>query len=253
MPEAVLSRAMPAVAAMAPRPEAAVTVEDVRLTLGGRPVLDAMSFELEARGVTVLMGPNGAGKSLTLRVLAGLIVPDAGVVSFRGGRPAPRAIAFVFQKPVLLRRSARANLGHALAVYGVPRRERPARIAELLHLAGLDAQAGAPARRLSGGEQQRLAMARALAAGPRFLLLDEPAASLDPQATAAIEALIRRAAADGVKVVLVTHDRGQAERLADDVLFLHRGRIAEAAPGHRFFGAPASAEAQAYLAGKLLV
>ncbi len=123
----------------------------------------------------------------------------------------------------------------------------------LLRLTDLGPLGDAPARRLSGGEQQRLAMARAMAASPRFLLLDEPTASLDPRATAAIEALVRRAAAGGVKVVLVTHDRGQAARLARDVLFLHRGRLAEAAPARRFFEAPASPAARGYLKGALLI
>ena len=246
MPEA-------AVVDLPARTEPVAAFEDVRLTFAGRAVLDGLSFELPPDGVTALMGPNGAGKSLTLRVLAGLVPPESGGVRFAGGRPRPRDIALVFQKPVLLRRSVRANLAHALATYGVPRRAREARIADLLDLAGLAALAHAPARRLSGGEQQRLAMARALAAGPRFLLLDEPTASLDPQATASIETLVRRAAADGVKIVLVTHDRGQAARLAGDVLFLHRGRLAEAAPARRFFDAPASREARAYLAGELLI
>jgi tungstate transport system ATP-binding protein len=231
----------------------AVGFEAVTLARAGRTLLDGLSFAVAPSGITALMGPNGAGKSLTLRVMAGLIEPDAGHVRFAGGRPSPRELAFVFQKPVLLRRSVRANLDHAFATYRVPRRARPARIDELLRLTDLAGLGDAPARRLSGGEQQRLAMARALAAGPRFLLLDEPTASLDPHATAAIEALIRRAAADGVKVVLVTHDRGQAARLAEDVLFLHRGRLAEAAPARRFFGAPASPAARSYLKGELLI
>lgn len=235
------------------RAKPAISASDLRLSFGGRPVLDGLSFEIMPRGITVLMGPNGAGKSLSLRILAGLLVPDAGKVTFADGPPGPRDIAIVFQKPVLLRRSVRANLAHALAICAVPRRARPARIAELLALAGLTTLAEAPARRLSGGEQQRLAMVRALAMRPRLLLLDEPAASLDPQATAAIEALIRRAVGDGVKIVLVTHDRGQAERLADDVLFLHRGRLAEATMARRFFQAPASNAARAYLAGELLI
>jgi tungstate transport system ATP-binding protein len=231
----------------------AVVFRDVVLALGGRTLLDGLSFRLAPDGITALMGPNGAGKSLTLRVMAGLIEPDGGSVRFAGGRPSPRELALVFQKPVLLRRSARANLGHALATYGVPRRARPGRIDELLGLTELAALADAPARRLSGGEQQRLAMARALAARPRILLLDEPTASLDPQATAAIETLVRRAAGDGVKVVLVTHDRGQAARLARDVLFLHRGRLAEAAPARRFFEAPVSPAARSFLNGELLI
>ena len=246
MPEA-------AVISIRARSEPVVAFEGVRLAVGGRALLDGLSFELPPDGVTALMGPNGAGKSLTLRILAGLLRPSSGDIRFAGGRPTPRELALVFQKPVLLRRSVYANLHHALATYGAPRAERPDRIAELLRTTGLDGLGSRPARRLSGGEQQRLAMARALAARPRFLLLDEPTASLDPQSTAAIEALIRRAAGEGVKVVLVTHDRDQAARLAGDVVFLNLGRVAEAAPARRFFEAPASAEARSYLRGELLV
>ncbi|HET7410380.1 MAG TPA: ATP-binding cassette domain-containing protein [Paracoccaceae bacterium] len=246
MPEAALIEMPVQVAPVA-------AFEDVTLTVGGRALLDRLSFELRPGGVTALVGPNGAGKSLSLRVLAGLIRPTSGHVRFAEKPPSAREMALVFQKPVLLRRSVRANLDHALATYGVPRRERPGRIAGLLRQTDLAGLADAPARRLSGGEQQRLAMARALAAGPRFLLLDEPTASLDPQATAMIEELVRRAAADGVKVLMVTHDREQAARLAGDVLFLNRGRLVEAAPARRFFEAPASREARAYLEGDLLI
>ena len=249
MPEAAVIE----LRAAAPPARPVAVVEGVTLARGGRTLLDGLSFGLAPGGITALMGPNGAGKSLTLRVMAGLVRPDAGRVRFAGGQPAPHELAIVFQKPVLLRRSVRANLDHALATYGVPRRARRDRVDALLRLTDLGGLADAPARRLSGGEQQRLAMARALAARPRFLLLDEPTASLDPQATAAIEALVRRAADDGAKVVLVTHDRGQAARLAHDVVFLHRGRVAEAAPARRFFQAPASSAARSYLRGELLI
>jgi tungstate transport system ATP-binding protein len=238
---------------MPTRVEPVAAFHDVTLAVGGRSLLDGLSFGLRPDGVTALMGPNGAGKSLTLRLLAGLIRPSSGQIRFAGAPPSQRDLALVFQKPVLLRRSVRANLDHALRTYGVPRHARPERIARLLDMIALDGFGASPARRLSGGEQQRLAMARALAAEPRFLLLDEPTASLDPQATAAIEALIRQAVGGGVKVVLVTHDRGQAARLAGDVLFLNRGRLAEAAPAGRFFEAPASREARAYLRGELLI
>ncbi len=140
-----------------------------------------------------------------------------------------------------------------MKTYGVARSERPGRIAALLAEAGLGAQASQAARVLSGGEQQRLALVRALAAEPDLLLLDEPAANLDPQATAMLEALIRRASGEEVKVVLVTHDRDHARRLADEVILLHRGRIAERAPADAFFEDPKSPEAQAYLAGRLLL
>jgi len=225
----------------------------------GKRLIDAVSLRLGPGPLTCVMGPNGAGKSLLLRLIAGLIRPSAGCLRYGGaasdevGEAGRNRIAFVFQRPVLLRRSVAANLDHALKTYGVARAERPGRIAELLALGQLEGLAGRPARVLSGGEQQRLSMVRALAARPALLLLDEPAASLDPQATAALEALIRAAAGNQVKVVLVTHDRDQARRMADEIVFLHQGRIAERAAAIRFFDRPQSPEAQAYLAGRLLL
>jgi tungstate transport system ATP-binding protein len=231
-----------------------VALDDVRLTRGGRALLDGLSLTLTPGGVTALIGPNGAGKSLTLRLIAGLIAPDAGAVRW-GERVAPAkgAVALVFQRPVLLRRTAAANVDHALAVAGVARWRRGAERARLLDLAGLTALAERPARALSGGEAQRLALVRALAARPRLLLLDEPTASLDPAATAAIEALVRRIAAEGTSVLLVSHDVGQARRLAERVVFLHAGRIVEDAPADRLLNDPQSPEARAYLAGRLLL
>ncbi len=234
-----------------PSPGAVIRLEGVRLRRGGRDVLDGLDLAIPQQGITAIMGPNGAGKSLSLRVMAGLVRPDDGGVFH--GLTDPQDIALVFQKPVLLRRTVRANLRHALAIYGVPRRERRKRLGELLDFGRLAAMADSPARALSGGEQQRVAMVRALAARPRLLLLDEPTASLDPQATDAIESLILDAAAFGTTVVLVTHDRGQATRLADHIRFLHKGTLTEAASADQFLLAPKSPEAQAYFAGKLLL
>ncbi|MEM1383514.1 MAG: ATP-binding cassette domain-containing protein [Pseudomonadota bacterium] len=224
-----------------------VRLAGVSVARSREALLTDLSITLRPGGVTAVMGPNGAGKSVLLRVVAGLIAPDAGEVAVSG------PVALVPQTPVLLRRSLRGNLAHALWIYGIPRAERPARIAELLDLAGLSALAGRPARALSGGEKQRFAIIRALAAEPRLLLLDEPTVSLDPRATAAVEALIRRAAAGGAKVVLVTHDRGQVARLAEEVVFLHCGRVGEQSAAPTFLASPASAEARAYLAGDLLL
>ena len=221
---------------------------------GAKRLIDGVSLTLAPGALTCVMGPNGAGKSLLLRLVAGLIRPSGGRVGYGGAaEPGKNRIAFVFQRPVLLRRSVAANLDHALKTYGVARAERPGRIAEFLALGQLAGLAGRPARVLSGGEQQRLSMVRALAARPALLLLDEPTTSLDPQATAAIEALIRKVAGEGVKVVLVTHDRDQARRLAGEIVFLHHGRIAEQGGAARFFDQPQSPEAQAYLAGRLLL
>jgi tungstate transport system ATP-binding protein len=223
---------------------------------GGRRLIDGLDLTLRPGVRTVVMGPNGAGKSVLLRLLHGLLEPSAGVILW-GGREAGHAIrlrqAMVFQRPVLLRRSALANITHALRPRGIPRRARQARAEKMLAAAGLGALTGTPARLLSGGEQQRLAIARALSLEPDVLFLDEPSANLDPASTFAIEQLIQQAHDEGTKIVLVTHDIGQARRLADEVVFLHRGRLEEQSPAGRFFDAPASATARAYLEGQLVL
>ncbi|MEM7060461.1 MAG: phosphate ABC transporter ATP-binding protein [Pseudomonadota bacterium] len=230
----------------------AIELQDVVLSRGGQQVIDGLTLSLVCSGLTAIMGPNGAGKSLTLRLIAGLIVPDAGSVRFDGGAPAARDLAVVFQSPVMLRRSVKGNLTHALRLRGIRGAALRDRVSELLKMGGLQDVADRPARQLSGGEKQRLALVRALAVGPKFLLLDEPTASLDPTSTAEIERLIREARADGTRVILITHDRFQAKRLADEVVFLHKGKLIEVSPVPKFFDAPASAEARAYLNGELL-
>lgn len=234
-------------------PPPAISLQDVVLERGGKALVDGLNLTLSASGTSVLMGPNGAGKSLTLRLMAGLISPDQGKIRWNAVDTTPsQQVALVFQKPVLLRRSVRANLKHALKTYGVGSSERPRRLQELLEMGKLEELADRPARVLSGGEQQRVAMVRALAARPKLLLLDEPTASLDPQAMAAIESLIRTAAAKGAKVLLVTHDAGQAQRLADEIVFLNHGRVTEVTAASQFFDAPRSREGRTYLSGELL-
>ena len=227
---------------------------DVRIVAGAVAILDGITLKLGGGEPTVLIGPNGSGKTTLLRAAMGLIPTSSGLITW-GGRefspPTHRAI--VFQRPAMLRRSTAGNVRYALAAANVPRDKRDARTAELLAdvgLAGLDKR---PARRLSGGEQQRLALARALARDPAILFLDEPTASLDPAATKAIEDIVRAVTARGVKVVMSTHDLGQAKRLAGDVVLLHRGRLIENGPAAEFFANPRSQEARTFIAGELLV
>ncbi|HKI97609.1 MAG TPA: phosphate ABC transporter ATP-binding protein [bacterium] len=229
-------------------------LEGVSFAIDGQRLLHDLSFELRAGQRTVLMGPNGAGKSLTLRLCHGLLKPSAGTVRWLGpeGVHARDRQAMVFQRPVLLRRTALANVAYALGLKGVPRRERRAMAMHALEQSGLAALAQRQARVLSGGEQQRLTLARAWALRPEVLFLDEPTANLDPAATRAVESVIQAIQAAGTKIVMTTHDLGQARRLADEVLFLHHGRLLEQAPADRFFTAPGSAEARAFLRGELL-
>ncbi len=244
--------------AQRPRPSSVLPLEASGLVFeaAGARLIDRVDLVLEPGPKTVVVGPNGAGKSLLLRLLHGLIEPTAGRVLWRG-RPADREIrlrqAMVFQKPVLLRRSVAANVDYALRARGVGGAARAERLRQALTLARLTRLAARPARVLSGGEQQRLALARALAVEPEVLFLDEPTASLDPASTLAVEELIGRADADGTKIVLVTHGLGQARRLADEVVFLHRGQVAEHTPASTFFSRPRSAPARAFLAGEIVV
>ena len=177
----------------APDCDLPVLLEDVSIVVGGAAILDRVSLEIAPGAPTVLIGPNGAGKTTAIRLAMGLLSPTRGRVTWgerENVRPTRRAI--VFQRPAMLRRSSAANIRYALAACGTPRAARNARIGELLALVGLSALAERPARRLSGGELQRLALARALAKEPQILFLDEPTASLDPAATKAIEDVIAR-------------------------------------------------------------
>jgi tungstate transport system ATP-binding protein len=238
----------------APQPVFPLILREVCFEAGGKPLIDHLSYTCEARPCTTVLGPNGAGKSLLLRLCHGLISPSSGWVLWNGldARAARQYQAMVFQRPVLLRRTVAANVRYALSVRGVPRQQRRAMVSEALEQAGLLELAGRPARVLSGGEQQRLALARAWALKPQVLLLDEPTASLDPAATQAVETLLGRIRQTGTSIIMTTHDLGQARRLADEVLFLHRGRLLEHSPAAEFFNKPQSQEAAAFLEGRLL-
>jgi len=231
-----------------------VMLEEVGIVAGEVTILDRISLTITAGAPTVLIGPNGSGKTTLLRAAMGLIPVTRGRITW-GGREAspPERRAILFQRPVMLRRSAAGNIRYALAAAGVPRADRSARTAELIVMVGLQGLARRPARRLSGGEQQRLALARALARSPALLFLDEPTQNLDPAATKAIEDIVRTVAARGVKVVMSTHDLGEAKRLAGDIVLLHRGRLIEQGPAREFFTNPRTQEAKKFIAGELLI
>ena len=220
----------------------------------GKRLIDGIDLTLGGGPRTVILGPNGAGKSLLLRLCHGLLQPTRGAVRWCGPGAGGngRRQAMVFQHPVMLRRSAAANIDYALRLKRIPRGLRQARVREVLDDTGLGDLAHRPARTLSIGEQQRLALARAWAAAPEVLFLDEPTANLDPAATRAIEEVIAAIDLTGTKIVMTTHDLGQARRLADEIVFLHRGRLLEQRPAAEFFAQPATPEAAAFIAGKLL-
>jgi tungstate transport system ATP-binding protein len=225
-------------------------LDDLSYAVGGRTLIEPLNLTLEAGSSTIVLGANGAGKSLLMRLMHGLLAPSSGRVAWSLPE-AHRRQAMVFQRPVMLRRSALANVLYALAAARVPPPDRERRAREALAEVGLSHAAGRPARVLSGGEQQRLALARAWALHPEVLFLDEPTANLDPGAVREIEAVIKAFDVSGTKIVMSTHNLGQARRLGDEILFLHQGRLVERAPVEDFFKRPASAEAAAFIKGEL--
>ena len=218
--------------------------------LGYAPArLAGVDLTLHAGAPTLVIGPNGAGKSVLLRLLHGLLRPTAGRVTW--AMDLPRRQAMVFQRPVLLRRSVLANACYGLRLAGAGRREATERARAALDQVGLLPLADRPARALSGGEGQRLALARAAALMPEVLFLDEPCASLDPAAARAVEEIVARLATAGTRIVMTTHDLAQARRLAGEVVFLHAGRLNAHAPAAAFFAHPPTPEAAAFLRGEL--
>ena len=234
----------------APATDLPITLKDVSVRAGAAAIIDGLTLEIAPGAPTILIGPNGAGKTSLLRLAMGLLAPSAGRIDW-AGRTTPRGerLAMVFQRPVMLRRSAAANVAYALRDRG----RRAERIDDLLGRVGLASLARRPARRLSGGEQQRLALARALAREPEILFLDEPTASLDPASTKAVEDIVGGIAKTGIKIVMATHDLGQARRVGGEIVFLLRGRLAERAPAEQFFRAPQTPEGAAFLRGDIVL
>ena len=230
-----------------------LSLSEVAYEAGGRTLLEC-DLSIRSGPATMVLGPNGAGKSIFLRLCHGLLQPTRGHIDWRGtedGNPT-RKQAMVFQKPVMLRRSVAANIAYGLKIHGIERSIRDRRVDEILQRTGLRDTARRSALSLSGGEQQRLALGRAWALEPDILFLDEPTANLDPGSMAAVETIICDIQKAGTKIVMTTHDLGQAKRLAGDVIFLYRGQVKERADVARFFESPESREATAYLKGELL-
>ena len=228
-----------------------LVLDQVSFAVSGKTIIDRVSMEITEGPRTIILGPNGAGKSVLMRLCHGLFAPTSGSITWRGAVNGRRRQAMVFQRPVMLRRSAVANIVYGLKLAGISPSECELRARDVLDAVGLSGIAEQPARVLSGGEQQRVALARAWALGPEVLFLDEPTANLDPGAAREVESLIGQIRAGGTKIVMTTHNLGQAKRLGDEILFLSQGRLVERTPVDQFFAKPQSAEADAFIRGEL--
>ena len=242
-----MTEAAPAAASILP-----LRIEGLVLKVHRKQLLGPLSLTLGAGPRSIILGPNGAGKSLLLRLCHGLLQPTAGRVLWQvPPAEARRRQAMVFQRGGWLMHHMCHQVDFALRLRRVADEDRPEQVAAALAATGLSALAGQPARSLSGGEQQRLALARAWAVQPEVLFLDAPTASLDPSSARAVENVITSIHRAGTKIVMTTHDLGLARRQADEVIFLHRGQLLDHQPAGAFFGFPATEEARAFLAGNL--
>jgi len=228
-------------------------LDQLTFSAGNAPIIRGISARIEAGPRTVILGPNGAGKSVLMRLCHGLLTPTGGRVVWHGAKNGDvrRHQAMVFQRPVMLRRSALANVMYGLKLAGKSSSQAEMRAMDVLEVVGLAQHAARPARVLSGGEQQRLALARAWALGPDVLFLDEPTANLDPASTQDIENIINAIHASGTKIIMTTHNLGQARRLGDEILFISNGRLMEHTPIDRFFKQPDSVEAVTFIKGEM--
>lgn len=229
-----------------------ISTRDLSLSINNSVIIKNVNLQIKNDGCTIIMGYNGAGKSTLLRLLSGLVKPTSGEIKWgKTGSEHPGSRAVVLQHPVMLRRSVRENIEYAMKVQGISRAVRARRLRNLLALCDLTHLTERQATIISGGEQQRLALARAMSTDPEVLFLDEPTASLDPSSTRSIENLISKNVKNSRNILMVTQNVAQAERLGDAVIFVHKGRIVEHTASSRFFSHSKSSVARAFLAGEL--
>jgi len=219
----------------------------------GRVIIDGINARVALTGTHVILGPNGAGKSTLLRALHGMERLNAGSIEWpRNPNDAPLQRAYVFQTPIVLRRTVLGNLVYPLNLKKVAKQEAETKAHTLAERFGLTPHLDTRAERLSGGEKQVLALARALAVQPDILILDEPTTNLDGPTTRLIEETVTTLSRSGTTIFLATHDLGQARRLADHILFLNRGQLVEASRAKPFFDNPQTLAARSYLRGDIV-
>lgn len=226
---------------------------DLSVVLGQKIILDKINCKIKSNSITAVLGPNGAGKSIFLQTINGLVSIQSGRLTFnsmQNNQEIREQQAMVFQTPVLLRRTVMANMQF---VSNLRNKKSNQLLKNLLDKVGLEGYEEKPARLLSGGEKQRLSMARALIVNPNLLLLDEPTANLDPYSLNLIEDLVLEENSIGKTVIFTTHDMSQAKRLATDVIFLNKGKVLEQTVSKTFFKKPKTFEAQKYINGEILI
>ncbi len=227
--------------------------ENLMVEFQGKHILGPINLQIDKGDIAVILGPNGSGKTSLLKALHGILKLKLGTV--RWSCLETESIGkqmFVFQTPIMLRRSVFENLTYPLLLRKISKEQANHQAAQWLDRIDLRASMQVPATRLSGGEKQKLALARALITEPEMLFLDEPCASLDGKTTYEIESLLQSCVANGTTIMMSTHDIGQAKRLAKNVYFLNKGILEDIQPAKTFFIKPLSQNASKFIAGDIV-
>ena len=227
--------------------------ENLVVKFEGKHILGPIDLKIDKGDIAVLLGPNGSGKTSLLKALHGILKPKEGTVRWSCLKTESiRKQMFVFQTPIMLRRSVFENLTYPLLLRKISKEQANYQAARWLDRIDLRTSMQVPATRLSGGEKQKLALARALITEPEMLFLDEPCASLDGKTTFEIEGLLQSCVADGTTIMMSTHDLGQAKRLAKNIYFLNKGTLESVQPAKTFFVKPLSQNASKFIAGDIV-
>ena len=230
-----------------------LVVRDALVRRRGKVLVGPVNLTVAESGFTIVIGPNGSGKTTLLRMMHGIERLSGGTLNWAAPvATARKRQSFVFQTPIVMRRNVRDNLAFPLQLTGTPRNEARQKAEEWTLRCDLKEAFMRPARVLSGGERQKLALARALIRSPEILFLDEPCANLDGRAVREIEEILQHACRSGIRIVMSTHDMGQARRLASEVAFVYRHRIHEFGPAEQFFQSPSTSEASAFINGDIV-
>lgn len=230
-----------------------LTLTQVSYTCAHVRLIDELDLTINSPGNSVILGHNGAGKSLLLKLLHGVITPSGGHIHWQQDRPQPQQYwrTLLLQKPSFFDRSVRYNVEFVLQLAKVPKAQRQQRCDEALQVCALRDMAERNASTLSGGEAQKLSLARAWVLKPAILLMDEPTVALDPPSVISFEKIIHQFVQAQTKIIMTTHDLAQAKRMADDIVFMHAGKILEHRPAQDFFAKPDSEHAQRFISGEL--